>query len=145
MVYRFLILFLFCLLPLQSCSGDFSLSRRIPDEFTVVSHPPLTVPDDFTLPPPAPRQASHLASKTESQLSSHATFTSSDYVFVAEFGKFLPQIRPIIDHEYHEYASSLRSKITDRLGISSVVSSPFTVIVNPTEENERLRKLKVSD
>lgn len=40
------------------CSNDaktmLGLKRRVPDEFKIVSHPPLTIPPEFTLRPPVP-------------------------------------------------------------------------------------------
>lgn len=52
------------LLPLfvAACEGNtvqdtLGLSREAPDEFTVVSRPPLTVPPEFTLRPPKPGEA----------------------------------------------------------------------------------------
>jgi len=45
-------------LPLAGCGGDvertFGLTRDAPDEFTVTTRAPLSIPPDYTLRPPAP-------------------------------------------------------------------------------------------
>ncbi len=49
-------------LSLGGCTGDqmtraFGLSRQSPDEFTVTTRAPLSIPPDFSLPPPSPGAA----------------------------------------------------------------------------------------
>ncbi len=53
------LLALLALLALGGCSGDqltrtFGLERNSPDEFTVTTRAPLSIPPDFSLPPPTP-------------------------------------------------------------------------------------------
>jgi hypothetical protein len=65
-------LLLCVMLLLAACSGGevnetLGLNRRAPDEFVVVSRPPLVVPPDFDLSPPRPGEDSPHAVSTEEQ------------------------------------------------------------------------------
>ena len=62
----------FTLLALAACSGGdvsntFGLNKSAPDEFVVVSRPPLVVPPEFQLLPPRPGEESPHAVSTEQQ------------------------------------------------------------------------------
>lgn len=59
-----------CVLTLSACSGSsvsetLGLNRESPDEFVVVSRPPLSVPPDFNLLPPEEGKAGPAASATQ--------------------------------------------------------------------------------
>ncbi len=53
---KFILPFLCCLLA-AGCSNRYSLSGRGPDEYTVLSKPPLSLPPDFTLRAPVTAKA----------------------------------------------------------------------------------------
>lgn len=62
----------YTLLLLTACSGGdvgdtLGLNKQAPDEFVVVSRPPLVVPPDFDLAPPRPGEESPHAVSTEQQ------------------------------------------------------------------------------
>ena len=62
----------FALLALAACSGSdvsntLGLNKRAPDEFVVVSRPPLVVPPEFDLEPPRPGAEAPHAVSTEQQ------------------------------------------------------------------------------
>lgn len=65
--------FVFCsFLALAACSGNdvsntLGLNKSAPDEFVVVSRPPLSVPPDFELKPPRPGEESPHAVSTQEQ------------------------------------------------------------------------------
>lgn len=66
------ILFCATLLSLAAaCSSEtkskLGLSKSAPDEFTVVSHPPLIVPPILTLPQPGPKGESGKSNKIETK------------------------------------------------------------------------------
>jgi hypothetical protein len=56
---------------LSSCSGDvkktLGINKRGPDEFTVVSHPPLNVPPEFNLRPPSEFDNGHSNNQSASE------------------------------------------------------------------------------
>lgn len=66
---------LFCGALLTACTGSqvrntFGLNRSAPDEFKVVSRPPLSVPPEFTLRPPNPGEAPLLEGDREKEAES---------------------------------------------------------------------------
>ena len=72
---------LLCLLALAACGGDvkesLGLNKEAPDEFVVVSRPPLVVPPDFDLQPPRPGASPpHVA--TPEQMAHDALIGKSD-------------------------------------------------------------------
>ncbi len=65
-------LLLFPIFALTACSGSdvsdtLGLNKSAPDEFVVVSRPPLVVPPDFSLSPPRPGEESPHAVSTQEQ------------------------------------------------------------------------------
>lgn len=76
-----LFLFLSALLALAACGGQnardmLGLGKRTPDEFRVVSRPPLSVPPDFTLRPPQ-KQSGTGNSQADSQARALVTGTEA--------------------------------------------------------------------
>lgn len=144
--YSVIIIIASCV-ALHGCSGsldDMGFSKSVPDEFRVVSSPPLAIPDTFSLPKPVNASKKQSARQvTASSLPSDrmATLTKADDTFLSRFGTKHDTIREIIDTEYHDYISSLHTKIQQKLGLTTVIESPFTTSVDATAEKQRLDSL----
>ena len=137
------------------------LNRQPPDEFRVVSRPPLTMPPDFNLrppldavtdPSPQPRDdAQQLLLGSDSVLlpgsaitavapvGEYSLPTDADTVFLQKAGAQTadPNIRAALIEEAERYLPSERNLIDD---LNDPI--PSEPVVNAEEEAERLRKNK---
>lgn len=145
-----------CAVALAACGREdlqrsFGLVREAPDEFVVTTQPPLSVPPDFTLRPPAPGaprpQQQSTTAAAESTLVPQLALTPSQAVggetpgqqaLIAAAGPPAPpNIRSEVDSEAAKEASS--SKLTDELMFWRSPPPPG-VVVDPQKEAARLRE-----
>lgn len=140
-------------LPLAGCSGDvertFGLTRDAPDEFTVTTRAPLSIPPDYTLRPPAPgagrpqelssQQAAEAALAPEAVLQHPATEDSAgQQALVAAAGPAAPgDIRDRINAEAG--LDTPQRGLTERLMFWKDAPAPGTP-VDPVAESKRLRE-----
>lgn len=143
-----------CVLTLAGCSGDslsrsFGFTRSTPDEFTVTTRAPLSMPPDLSLRPPqpgAPRpqeqsatDAAQAALDPQSALAAPASGADSpgQEAFIHAAGPAPPPgIRARVDQE--AAGSSDNVSLTDELMFWKEPPLPGTV-VDPTKEAQRLR------
>jgi hypothetical protein len=143
------------LLTLGACSGgtaDFArsigMTRDPPDEFTVTTRAPLSMPPDYALRPPepgaarpnerTPRQSAEAALVPSSALSSAAGVTPGQQALIAAAGKPVsPEIRNDLNREASQQAAS--RSMTDRLMFWKDPAKP-AVLVDPAAEAKRLRE-----
>jgi len=143
-------------LVLAGCGGwrqTFGLDHAPPDEFTVVSQAPLTVPPDFNLRPPRPG-AARPQDMAANQAAAAAIFgikqapgaTRVDTAASASEGRLLaqagaanaqPNIRAVLDSETRNLIAGDKRWV-DRLIFWQKQEQPYTV-VNASEEAKRLR------
>ncbi len=145
------------LLPLSACGGTDNFARNIglvrdaPDEFTVTTRAPLSMPPDLnSLPPPVPgasrpqeqstRDAAAAAIAPQAALAPQVDTNASPGVqaFLAETGPKAPaDIRTQVDR-----AAALErgtSSLTDKLMFWKDPPAPPTQAVDAAKESQRLR------
>ncbi len=141
-------------LALAACSGDelsrtIGLSRDAPDEFTVTTRAPLSMPPDYTLRPPRPgasrpqelserRQAEAALSPQSALDSSTVGLSPGQQAIAGAAGPAAPRsIRNQVDADAQLDAPG--RGFTDRLMFWRAPARPGTV-VDPTRESQRLRQ-----
>lgn len=138
---------------LAGCSGDelsrsFGITRDTPDEFTVTTRAPLSMPPDFSLRPPvpgAPRPQEQSASESaQAALAPTAAIrpdsraTPGEAALVAAAGRAAPRdIRTKVARD--AATDSGGPSVTDRLMFWRAPPKPG-VIVDPAREAARLRE-----
>lgn len=148
-----LVLALFAVLTLTGCSGSdvtrtFGLVRDAPDEFTVTTRAPLSMPPDNSL--RAPRPGANRPQELNSRQAAEATLapsaalgaasvqlTPGQQAFLQAGGRPAPaDIRDKVDAE--SATERTDSSFADRL-LFWKARPPQGVVVDPTQENQRLR------
>ena len=130
------------------------MGKQPPDEFQVVSHPPLSMPANYDLVPPqpgAPRpqelSASATAETTLLTNSSNATIAADpsnaspgEQALLSQVGadKVAPQIRQTVDQEAAAEREA-SSDLLDRLAFWRPTPQPGTVL-DPQKEQQRLQQ-----
>ena len=142
------------LLLLTSCSSIkdmLGISRRAPDEFSVVTRAPLQVPGNLkevtALPPPqrgAPRPQ-----ETDPQIAAKQAIgipvedsgaaSSAEQELVSKFGNADPNIRRTVDKEADD-APVYKRPVLKRLLGKPGADQPTASVVVPAEEKERLKQ-----
>ncbi len=142
------------LMSLVGCgSGDdlarsIGLTRDAPDEFTVTTRAPLSMPPDFSIKPPQPgasrpqeRSASASAAAAlspQTALSSASKTSPGEQALLAASGPQAPSgIRTDVNKEAHLDAGN--PSFTDRLMFWKAAPQAGTV-VDPTKESQRLHE-----
>ncbi len=143
-----------CAAALLGCSReelqrDFGLTRDAPDEFTVTTRAPLTIPPDYSLRPPrpgAPRPQEQSATQAgEATLVPQAALdkggadeSAGQQALLAAAGPPAPNsIRREVDEEAAHEASD--HSLTDKLMFWRTPPPPG-VVVDPQKEAQRLRE-----
>jgi hypothetical protein len=141
-------------LALAGCGGDelsrtIGLTRDAPDEFTVTTRAPLSMPPDFSLRPPRPgasrpqelserQQAEATLSPTAALGGTPAGTSPGQQALVSAAGPAAPRdIRNEVDSEAQLDQPS--RSFTDRLMFWKAAPPPGTA-VNPQAESKRLRQ-----
>jgi hypothetical protein len=143
------------LLALSGCSGgglarEFGITRDAPDEFTVTTRAPLSMPPDLSLPPPRPgaarpqeqttKQAAEAALVPQAILqgSQGADLSPGQQALMQAAGPAAPpDIRAQVNEEAAAEASN--RSLTDRLMFWRSPPPPG-VVVDPAKEAQRLRE-----
>ena len=134
----------------SSLSRTFGLVRDTPDEFTVVTRAPLSMPPDYTLRPPMPGapRPQDLAERTQAEAAlvpeaalgggNRAGQTPGQSALVRAAGGAAPaDIRQRVDQEARTGTND--DGFVDRL-LYWRKSDPSRAVVNPTAEAQRLRQ-----
>ena len=157
MKLRYLLLPIFALLSLSACSGvrdEFGLTKKAPDEFTVVTKAPLIRPPDYTLKPPrpgTPRPQAVPTSETARQAllgntaparpqAERSSASRSERIFLKRAGveQVQPGIRTIIDREMTQVAQKGEG-FTDKILFWQNKRPPGEV-VDAGKEAERIKE-----
>ena len=124
-----------------------------PDEFTVVSKAPLTIPPDFNLRPPKPgaprpqeqnpttRAQAALVGKAKPATSAPATPGETALLEVARVQDVNPNIRQVLNTETTQLAerdSGFVDRLLDRTGL--ILTQEEDGVVNAAKEERRLRQ-----
>jgi len=141
-------------LALAGCSGEeltrnFGLTSDAPDEFTVTTRAPLTLPPDYSLRPPrpgasrpmeqTPRQAAEAALVPQAALSNGngGDMSPGQQALIAAAGPSAPaDIRRRVDNDA---ARNSDTSFTDKVMFWRTPEKPGTV-VDPQREAQRLRE-----
>lgn len=151
---RVFLMLVFALL-INACSNQakqaLGLNRKSPDEFTVISRAPLTVPPVFNMRPPhpgvarpqeeTPRESARNTLLSSLKTTEPANVTSGEQTLLMKAGieKAEPNIRQVIDQE----ATSLIKEsqhFVDRLVFWKNPEDPTAVEVDPTLETKRIQE-----
>ena len=143
-------------LALAACSGDnlsrnFGMTRDAPDEFTVTTRAPLSMPPDFSLRPPQPGasrpQEQGISESAQAAIAGGASIatpaptagsTPGQDALLAAAGPPPPRdIRAKIDADAAKNAGD--RSLTDILMFWKTPTKPG-VVVDPTKESERLHE-----
>lgn len=134
-----LLLTLFCV----GCSGDtksaLGLKKPAPDEFMVISNPPLSVPPDFAL--NKPHEASEEPYNQQSmKTSNNAKLDKSDKEFLDKLGakKQVTEAGKLVDSEYQKTIQQKNEGGFIRKTASKLHGSSDKVI-DPITEKERIQ------
>lgn len=150
---RFTLLCTLLPLSLAACDGNvkdsLGLAREAPDEFTVVSRPPLSLPPDFSLRPPEPgapplasaadQQARSLITGQDAAQSASAKAPTASDSFLKRLGadKADPAIRNKLTGDAATPADTSSAKtLMDKLSTSKKEEP----MVDPEKETERLKQ-----
>lgn len=142
------------LLPLAACGGtegiarSIGMTRDVPDEFTVTTRAPLSMPPDFSLPKPTPgaprpqeqsaSAAAEAALAPQSTLAPAADMSPGQQALLNAAGPAVPNsIRNEVNKEASTDAGN--RQLTDRLMFWRNTPEPG-VIVDPQREAKRLRE-----
>ncbi|AFX99677.1 hypothetical protein A1OE_1508 [Candidatus Endolissoclinum faulkneri L2] len=125
-------------------------SKSSPDEFQVVSRPPLSLPPNYELHPPAPQESlftNNIAerilygSKFMSSLNNQKTaYSINEKKFRQQLGleQAMPNIRRILDNDNTNYAYKMRHPIERLLFWKKIPNQEITI--NAFDEWQRLQK-----
>jgi hypothetical protein len=143
-----------CLLVLSGCSGDklartFGLTRDAPDEYTVTTRAPLSMPPDYALRPPRPgaprpqeqserQQAEETLSPQTALNAPQGNMSAGQEALLGQTGPTAPSdIRAKIDHDANEATA-------DESFVDKVLywrkPNPENVQVDAAAEAQRLRR-----
>jgi hypothetical protein len=142
-------------LALAGCGNEnltrtFGLTRDAPDEFTVTTRAPLSMPPEFTLRPPRPGAArpQELSERQQAEqalvpqlaleTSANAAMSPGQQALVAAAGPSAPaDIRNKVNEDAQ--LETANRSFTERLMFWQTPSDP-SVVVDPTREAQRLRE-----
>jgi hypothetical protein len=142
-------------LSLTACSGDlertFGLTRDAPDEFTVTTRAPLSMPPDYTLTPPRPG-ASRPQELSPTQAAEAAMVSDPDVVLAKHDGPDSPGQQALVAQAGPAAPADIRDKVaaetsqdaahrglTERLLFWKSAPPPGAA-VDPAAESARLRE-----
>jgi hypothetical protein len=127
-----------CAVLLSGCGGDgaasrfFGLTRDAPDEFTVTTQPPLSIPPDFNLRPPQPG-----APRPQTLSDASAGMSPGQAALLQAAGPAAPgDIRQQIATDNRQAA---QPGFVDKLMFWRSDNTPAGVAVDPAKEQERIR------
>src|SRR4029077_4220747 len=153
-------------LALSGCTATMNalgMGKHPPDEFVVVTHPPLEVPADLTLVPPqpgAPRpqeesaaqlaeaaglgtgsqaEGTDTASSTQVLPSGPATAGEEAFLQYAGVAKADPKIRQIVDSEAQAESDAIKDNLYNKILFWQTQPPPGTV-VDAKAEQQRLQE-----
>jgi hypothetical protein len=139
----------------QSASKALGMSKVTPDEFRVVTKPPLVVPPDFSLRPPAPGEprAAELQPESAARAAYQAAAlaanrSAGEQLLAAKAGAATadPLIRFVVDDEFGDIAHKEKS-FADRVMFwrkdqpRQAITTESGEVVEAAAEEERLRAL----
>lgn len=126
---------------LTSCGGDvkdkLGMRKPAPDEFLVISNPPLSVPPSFDLVEPG---SEPIAQQVEEKDNANEDLDKSDKALLKELsaGSGKSDAKTLVDKDYYEAKRDKRSKGA----ISSTISKlqgDGNKVIDPVAERDRLK------
>ncbi len=138
--------------PLGACEGirsQLGLNKNAPDEFSVVTRAPLTLPPDYSLRPPDPDALGPQETTVQNRVKTALYGTASDAAsgpttagenaLLARAGatEAAPNIRKLINQDNSIYAEDEEGFVDSLIFWRDTASG---TIVDPTKENQRLQE-----
>jgi len=138
--------------PLAACEGirdQLGLNKTSPDEFSVVTRAPLTLPPDYNLRPPDPDALGPQETTVQNRVKTALYGTASDAAggpttagenaLLARAGatEAAPNIRKLINQDNSIYAEDEEGFVDSLIFWRDTASG---TIVDPTKENQRLQE-----
>lgn len=136
------------LLALSACStsdvkSSLGLRKSAPDEFAVISNPPLSVPPSFDMVTPTdePRVFS------ENEVSHETKLGKDDSEFLGEFDKpdVKTKIQKQIDDENKQFRKSHSEKGAVRRALNNINGQNEEKVIDPVSERRRIRDNVAND
>lgn len=136
------------LATVTSCGGDMKdtlgMRKSAPDEFVVISNPPLSVPPQFELPSPNSDEVvkpSQFQIETKSQPKALTDYESK---FIDSLGNKsgTTEVKKLIEKERSESQKKEKSKGVVSKTLSKISGNSEDPVINPVAERERLKQNK---
>ena len=136
------------LLACTSCSNDIksALRKPAPDEYTVISNPPLSVPPNFDLKnPDEARNNMQSLQNTESR--SSIGLDKEDRQFMQQLGthKHRGHVKKMIDEDHAHSKKQMQSKGFIRKAVANLNSEGEDEFVDPAKESQRIQENQEAD
>lgn len=129
----------------SSCSNDLKsnlgLKKPSPDEFTVISNPPLSVPPNFTLSKPSTDSEGTINLQDFQTPSSSLNKDEQDFLNRLGTKKGITKVDRLIDQEYNQLQEMNSQKGTIRKTVSRL-NGDNEHYIDPVAEKERIKKNK---
>lgn len=133
------------LTTLSACSGDvkdtLGMRKTAPDEFVVISNPPLSVPPQFDLPDPNSEETIKSTPEQNKPVSTTPTaLTKDELKFIDSLGakSALTDTKKIIEKERLEQKKADSKKGVVSKTFSKISGSSSEPVINPVSERERI-------
>lgn len=143
MFYKKFLLSTFLLASLSACqSGDIKstlgINKAAPDEFAVISNPPLSVPPAFNLRTPSDDYEDEEVSNVKN---SHIPITNEDKDFLDMFDESIAKskVKKEIDQEYKHHMKHKQEKGAVRKVLHNLNGTGEEKVIDPVAERRRIR------
>lgn len=131
------------LLACTSCSNDIKsvLKKPAPDEFTVISNPPLSVPPNFDLQNPG-NSRDGSANLRSSDNRSNIELDKEDKQFMQQLGtrKHKGHVKKMIDEDHAHSKKQMQNKGFIRKAVANLNSEGEDDFIDPVKESERIKE-----
>jgi hypothetical protein len=136
------------LLACTSCSSDIksALKKPAPDEYTVISNPPLSVPPNFDLQNPDDSR-SNSQQLQSSEGKPGIGLDKEDKQFMQHLGahKHKGHVKKMIDEDHAHSKKQMQSKGFIRKAVANLNSEGEDEFVDPVKESQRIQENQEAD
>lgn len=136
------------LASITSCSGDvkdtLGMRKSAPDEFVVISNPPLSVPPQFDLPDPNSDEVIKAAPTQTDKKVENKSLSKDELKFIDSLGAKLggTEAKKLVEKEHLEKQKKEKNKGVVSKTISKISGGSEDPVINPVSERDRLKENK---
>lgn len=133
---------------LSSCGGDvkdsLGMRKSAPDEFVVISNPPLSVPPQFDLPDPNSDEVIKTEPAQSVKRIEPKSLSKDELKFIDSLGAKhkSSEAKKLVEKERSEKQKADKNKGVVSKTISKISGSSEDPVINPVSERERLKENK---